>query len=686
MSDTTKRRSEYLREALESQEDAFQKKVEEKLRAFFNMTSGKASVVGELVSDLEYDQLQQHRRDIWNWFVSGSQNPCSFLPPSFPVQYFIAKFSPVVVGADQSPPILTDLIPESFEHPTGSPSVRKIGPGEYAVTVPLPSWEAYSDLATLLGLRRSERYMHSFYGILPTLKYSKVGVTLSTTTLAEIANSTSSGLSGRAIAPCDAGEQEPFQLLTDSSKVSQRIAWYEAELALLDLSIISAASKAAGVAKLSLRKDDFYVNVCPGDITWRGEPEYVVPLQESNIHNFRSIGEFSMAISGLVKYPNALDYVQDWFNKRIDAYAPQPSTDPGDRDGTGLGRLHYLLSECMRHHEKLANDRDTSKENLKPRLKEVMSRCGGVEKDLNTPLVNLSVFDPASNPNGVFLCPTYLPSHMIRLCEWFEEHLPELTDTLTDGSFKVHFLHIDSEGEFFQLHTETGGSIILFTGMSRSKERELIEQVRYRFRIDLEDLWRDLETITKDICRESTISRPDVVFGGDRAACPVASHSDSLKDATELAWIETDITGWYWYVGGKPGKDFFCSRSINKELEKSITATAPLGFKNVLDCGPAWLQGPQDICLCRKFYGDVWLRACEPAHPQMWHGYPQSGAVSSKNLSLDKLDWTILYYAVADLIKAKMLTQRQPLVDIHLVTPFFKFSHQRKCAPRTDSS
>ena len=206
--------------------------------------------------------------------------------------------------------------------------------------------------------------------------------------------------------------------------------------------------------------------------------------------------------------------------------------------------------------------------------------------------------------------------------------------------------------------------------MNVRTQRELVEQIRFKFRVDLTEAWNDLEQLTKAICREATLSRPDVVLGGDRAACPLASHSKAQKDATEVPWMDSDMTGWFWYVNGCPAKDFFCTRSIDRDAEDRIVASCPTGFKSLVDCGPARLLASKDACLCRKFFGAEWLRKCSLAHPQMWHGYPQSGAVSSKNLSREKLHWTVLYYAVADLVKAKMLTVLQDTVDIEIVTPY----------------
>ena len=299
--------------------------------------------------------------------------------------------------------------------------------------------------------------------------------------------------------------------------------------------------------------------------------------------------------------------------------------------------------------------------------KSAFKRAGGLERDIGTPLESLSVYDPIANPGGIFICPTYIPNHTIRLVKWFEDSLPEL------GGGKMHFLHIDSEGEFFQLHTEKAGSLIIFTGMSGRVERNLLEQVRFKFKVDLTETFIELQKLTKAVCRKWTLNRLDVVFGGDRAACPIASQSKAVREYPKLPWMESDMTGWYWFIDGQVGHDFFCTRSIDKEREDWIVANCPMGFKNVVDCAVGSLIGPGDGCMCRKIFGSDWLKRCEIAHPQTWHGYPQSGAVSSKNLSREKLDWTILYYAVADLIKARMLTIHQPTVDIDIVTPIIEF-------------
>jgi hypothetical protein len=670
-------RSDYLRDAFREQESAFQKKLREKLRGFLNLSTGKAGMIADLVSESDRERLQLNRQLIWEWRDSRNRDSCPLLPPTFPVQFFIARFGPIAVGHGTEAPCLANLVCDPVHLEIVSESTRKVSPGEFYVMLSLASWESYSELVARLHLKKSERYQHSFFGAIDTKLYGSVPVSVYTTSLSIIANSHAGGLHGKPISGVP-DRQEELTPMKDSEAVSERIAWFESELALVEASIVAPATHAASVATLILRKDMFYHNLDPNEKMWRGEQEYVVAREESSVHNFRSLQRLSLAVNSIVLDPKSIRFIQDWFNSRVQAYSETPGEDPGDGPEKGYDRLHYLLSACMRHQEKMADDRGTSEfdEKWTPRRKQAVSRAGGVARDLNTPLCNLSVYDPVNNPVGILLFPTYLPTHLLRLSEWFETHLPELSGTLPDQSFKVHFVHIDSEGEFFQLHTERGGCVIIYTGMNHNTERELVEHVRFQCGVDVKDPWRELTRVTKDICRESTLSRPDVVFGGDRAACPLASHSDTLKDEQELPWMDSDMTGWFWFVGGQPGVDFLCTRSIDKTHEQAIVQSAPMGFKTVVDCAPANMQNRKDSCLCKKFFTENWLRTCEVAHPQLWHGYPQSGATSFKSLSRDKLDWTVLYYAIADLIKAKMLTVRQPRVDIHIVTPMFSFNRR----------
>lgn len=660
---------ESLNSFFKAQECSFQKKMKEKLRGFLNLSAGKASALLDFLPNIDHETLRENRHAVWEWHCAGSTGISPFLPPRFPVQYFIAKFGPISIGIDDLPPTAENFIPANFHADVLTFSTRKVGFGEYYSYASLNSFETYSLLASELQLKPSERYLHSFFGIVEVFSYGKIVASFHVTTLEDIARSTTSGLYGTPKLP-DVAEHA-FKPLDEKEEVAQRIAWFESELALIEASIILPAFEASSIANLWLRRDTLYNRKDPKALTWRGETEYRIIPREGRKLNFRTFSKISISLGGIPMNFPAFDFIQTWFNDRIKPFKPDNEPDPGDAQDSGIGRLHFILSECIRQHEKLANARDHPDENQTVKQWKVSAKCGGLERDLNTSLENLSVYDPACNPGGIFLCPTYLPSHMMRLCEWFVANLPELKPA-DDGSFKVHFIHIDSEGEFFQLHTETGGSIIIFTGMNMKVERELVDQVRFKYRLDVSSIWKDLEELTKEICREYTLSRLDVVFGGDRAACPLASHSDKKKGDEVLPWMDSDITGWYWFIRGRPGLDFFCTRSIDREAEKRVVEQGPLGFKSLVDCGPAWLQGPREICLCRKFFGDDWLRTCEPAHPQIWHGYPQSGAVCSKNLSRDKLDWTILYYSVADLVKAKMLTQLQDTVDIEIVTPFFE--------------
>ena len=649
-----------------NQQSHYDKKLEEKLRAFLNVSSGKAGVVLDLVSEANRKCLQDNRLAIWTWIEEGAQGTSPLLPPTFPTQFFVVKLGPIFVGVDAPSPTPADLVP--MESLTGIVAIntRRSGYGEFNVTLSLDSFETYSSTGSKLKLKKSERYMHSLYGTLQTEHYGQVGVTMTVTSLSEILNSANSGLNGHARCekPVEPLQKKPFTPLSAVDDVSERIAWFEGELALVETSIVSPAAQAAGQSNLRLRCDMVFESLDPSKVMWRGEPEFVVSPSKASIGGLAGVSRLGLGVSAM-SYSQCFSYVQDWFNKKITIFDAN-SKDPGPEDH--LGRLHFVLGECMQRQELMAESRD-NEEVLVEKSKAVYQRSGGLAKDIKTPLENLSVFDPVTNPSGIFLCPTYLPSHLVRLTEWFETHLPELRETLPDGSFRVHFLHIDSEGEFFQLHSETGGSIIIFTGMADKVERELLEHIRFRFRIDLRDSLKELEELFHSVCREFTLSRLDVVFGGDRAACPLASHSKKLQNAPEVPWMDADMTGWYWFIRGKPGRDFFCTRSVDPEEELRIVGNCPLGFKSLIDCGVAKLV-EKDSCICAKIFGNEYLRKCSLTHPQLWHGYPQSGAVSSKNLSKQNLHWTILYYAVADLIKAKMLTHHQSAVSIHIVTPF----------------
>ena len=643
--------SSLLAGIMHTQDTVYQKKVDEKLRGFLNLSSGKASIVSDLVTVAEGEILRANRAAIWNWLSGACVGSSPLLPPGFPVRFLVAKFGPILVDLAGSAPSAAEFIPEDLLDSIQSERVRRIGSSEYYVTVSLESEKAYYSLASRLNLKISEWYHSSYFGILGNDRYGSVAANLTVTTLSDIVNSSNSGLNGKIKADKSTTSPSRLPALSDIDLVAERLAWFESELALVEVSIASAASHASTQACLKLRRDALYTGISPKTATWLGEPEYLVPPSDATIGGSRGIANLCLGI-GILSKRDCYQFIQEWFTHKVEVYDNSAPVDPGPDDS--FGRLHFLLAECMLRQETMANERDT---------KEQFSRCGGVERDIGTPLARLSVYDPVNNPEGIFLCPSYIPSHTIRLTEWFETNLPELKDV--NGGFKMHFVHIDSEGEFFQLHTETAGSLIIFTGMHPRVERELLDHVRFKFKLDLSEDLKQLSGLMKSICREFTLSRPDVVFGGDRAACPIASQSKATKDDAKLAWMDSDITGWYWFIEGRPGRDFFCTRSIDQE--ERITASCPTGFKSLIDCGTA--RKLTDGCICRKLFGSDWLKRSSLAHPQAWHGYPQSGACSSKNLSNDKLHWTILYYAVADLVKARMLTQWQDTVDVEIVTP-----------------
>ena len=636
-----------------SQDSIHQWKLDEKLKSFLNLSTGKANLVSELVPPELKEVLSTNRRLIWTWLQGGCSISSPLLPSAFPVRFYILKLGPIMTEHFSAAPELSDILSQDISF--RSTTRRRVSIGEYFLTVSLDSFESYSDLVQKLSLNKSEWYQHSYYGSITTDKFGQVPVSTTVSSLSDIISSSNSGLNGKPLG----GASCVLRPLTPVEEVNERLAWLEGELALIEVSVTSPAAHASAQSSLMLRRDILFSGICPRDLMWMGDPKDLLPSRECTIGGRASFFRLPLSIGVLSKRP-CFEFVQEWFTSRVAVFSGD-AVDPGPEDANG--RLHFLLAECMNRQEQMANKR----EEVDSMKREIYKCAGGLERDIATPLRSLSVYHPESNSQGIFLCPTYIPSHVIRLAQWFEQNLPQLSE-------KVHFVHIDSEGEFFQLHTETAGSIIIFTGMSPKVEKSLIEQVRFRFKTDLSGDLRELENLTKAICREWTLNRPEVVFGGDRAGCPIASQAKNLKDSTKVPWMDSDMTGWYWFIEGVPGRDFFCTRSIDREREAWIVANCPLGFKSIVDCGYARLLGNRDACLCRTFFGGDWLRRCDVVHPQRWHGYPQSGAVSSKNLSNDKLHWTILYYAVADLIKAKMLTVHQEAVDIEIITPVFQLS------------
>ena len=653
--------SEYLTDMMVAQDSAYQKKSDEKLRQFLSLSSGKASCVSDLISNANVEILHQNRQHIWNWLQGGSVGSSPLLPPGFPCRFCVMSIGPICAGVGSPAPSIVDLFQTNLVDSLSSQTIRRVSAGEYMMTLSISSYEVYLELSVEFGLKKSEWYEHSFWGSVGTKHYGSVQVNMSVTTLREIASSQNSGLKGVVKSAGDATELSP---MTDVELVSQRLAWFESELALIQVSILSAAVHAASQSSLRLRRDAFYQRINPSETCWRGESQFLKPPAERTLGGDRLARHLPLGI-GVLSNRDCYQYLQNWFSERVVGFSPMVE-DPGVEDE--LGRLHFLLATCMLRQETMAAGR--SAPDLDESNKSVYLGCGGLERDIGTKLSGLSVYDPTTNPGGIFICPTYIPSHAIRLCEWLETHLPELADE-EGSSLKLHFVHIDSEGEFFQLHTETAGSLIIFTGMNARTESKLMEEIAIRFRVDLGNELKELAEVVKAVCREFTLSRPDLVFGGDRAACPIASMAKSQKEEKKVAWMDSDITAWYWWVGGVPGRDFFCLRSIDRDEEARICATAPLGFKNLLDCGPGQLCGQkkQDACICKRLFGADWLRQCTIAHPQVWHGYPQSGAVASKSFARNSLHWTILYYAVADLVKARMLTHLQNEVDIEIVTP-----------------
>lgn len=55
------------------------------------------------------------------------------------------------------------------------------------------------------------------------------------------------------------------------------------------------------------------------------------------------------------------------------------------------------------------------------------------------------------------------------------------------------------------------------------------------------------------------------------------------------------------------------------------------------------------------------------AHPTLWHKFPQSHATLMKSLTAWRNHWSILYYAISDLVKARALSLCQQELTIHTV-------------------
>jgi hypothetical protein len=632
----------FLKEILQRHDTVYDRKIGEKVSRFLSMSSGKAKVISEVVSEVDQAALETFREELWAWVTTVNSTdttaPMPTLPTEFPVEYYVLRLGPFSTEDRSIIPTLDAVIPMikvGSELRTSRHWSRRSG--EHVYTVSLIDFETYSRVVLQLGLSPSSWYRHGYHGDIVSPGYGRVPVQMNIARITDIVWSNTAGIKG---SPKRGDDQ--YTPLSEEEILMQQSAWRSAELDLVQQSVLQPGSTTSQQATLAFRRDMLLRGIDPVAVMWDGSDVSTSSIETRS----EFIARLPISTGVLATRP-WFSYLQNWFTNRVIRYS-SPGVDPGPTDE--MGRLNYLLSECMLFQEKSANARVSDE-----------SSAGGIAKDLATELHALSVYDPDVNPGGIFLFPTYLPSHAVRLVEWCESSLPRLEKS------SLHFLHIDSEGYFYQFHTESGGCLIIFTGLDKDTENELDREIRARFSHTtiLED-WQSLSDLTRYICRHFTISRMDVAFGGDSAACPLASHPLASRYNINNPWMDSDILGWFWFVGGRTGIDFVCVRSIDNE--DLISLNRPIGFKSVVNCQLA----QHDTCLCQKYFGKDWVRKCSVfSHPQQWHGYPQSGA--SKSLANDPLHWTVLYYAISDLVKARSLTLFQPKVDIEIISPFISF-------------
>ncbi|KAF4689670.1 hypothetical protein FOZ60_001269 [Perkinsus olseni] len=355
-----------------------------------------------------------------------------------------------------------------------------------------------------------------------------------------------------------------------------------------------------------------------------------------------------------------------------------------------LERMLYLLKLSIVEQERLSNS---------ARDEKGCRKYGSVGIDLQTSLHQLSVYDPKTNPEGIVLFPTILPSHVDRLWQWFSHALPPLKQDLQ----YFHLIHIDSEGDYFQLHVEDVGCLIIYAGLTNNLITKF-ENELYKYGLSGRDDLASIDRLGKYVMRKWTISRNDVVFGGDMAACPFSHLAEKTRrgippNSSSLEWKKkwsldgprlydtssSDIGGWMQFVLSEPN-DFVQCRGISLQEENRIMALpGTCGLKSVVMCALATERGLDSCinnnnssCLCEQLYDKRWLnsRQCTYAHPNLWHKFPQSHATIMKNLTAWRNHWSILYYAISDLVKARALSLCQKELTIHTIKFGRRHHHQ----------
>jgi hypothetical protein len=601
------------------QSEAFKYKFEQKQRAFLRLRTGTASRLGELLGKENELRLSEYRSTLLGWMLGSRSEEAPRLCLDFPVKFGLLELD--VHGDDRGFYELLEMLRDEL---LGSREVTTQSGVSHIVCV-----RSVDKIVTRFNLERDNKNKNKYRGNIAGFAVFAFHNTI------EGFLSIDSKLAPDAPLPS-----------TQDDNLSQLIAWKESEIQLINSTIFSPAYNAIWSGSLLISRETILSDVVPCDVIWTGQVTAVGQRSPKCL-------EVNLDFNNCYMRNPMMQYIQNRFNSRVRGFGSTdhyPATD-------AYAQLHGFIADLMLMQEELSN--------TNPRSPLHGYVPGGIERDLNTALSQLTIYDPDSNPQGILLFPTYLPSHLQRLCEWFENALPELTV----DSRMLHFVHIDSEGEFFQLHTETTGCIVIHTGVDAGLERSIQEDMLNRFGLDVYEIWESLQAVTKQVCRIFTLNREDVVFGGDVAGCPIASQAKKRQDQTILPYMETDMTGWYSFIEGKPGKDWFCTRSIDQELV--IVATKPMGWKSVMHCGVAYATKQKSSCLCAKKYGWHNLKGKQPEHPQIWHSFPQSGATVFKSLQR-KLDWTVVYYAIADLIKARSLTLYQDRLRVDIIRPILR--------------
>jgi Fe-S cluster biogenesis protein NfuA len=616
------------------QSQTFDAKLFKKEGGFLRLKIGKAFRLGELLGELYQTQLLEYRQILIDWMHSDRSGDAPLLNHDFPVKFAMVEL--IQPGCPHGIEALAELIinrPGRLGH-LGH-HAKKSKHGSESIILCFRTMDAIVDP---LGLTRDRNDQNIYHGEFRWTDGTVCRFLARNNTLKGFLN-----IDGK-LQP-----NEPLPASPDEIR-AQLQAWQQSEMGLAVNSIYSPALQSVWGASLGISRQTVIEAVNPLSVIWLGEADAVNQVSTNRFQEF--LESRTLHFNNCYMRNPMMQFIQNRLNNRVRPFgskAPYPSAN-------AYAALHSLLEKSMKTQEELAN-----REPRRP-LHDYVP--GGIEKDLNTALEGLSVYDPYNNPCGILVFPTYLPSHLKRLCEWFDKALPELTSE----SGKLHFVHIDSEGQFFQLHTECSGCLIIHTGIDPELERELGEDMSNRFGLDVFETWESLQAVTKDMCRLFTLNRRDVVFGGDVAGCPIASQTVKRQSQTELPWMDSDMTGWYSFIQGRPNIDWFCARSIDTSVAKMIETTRPIGWKSIQYCGEANTKKLKSSCICAKKYGWNNLKSMSPAHPQIWHSFPQSGATVFKSLQ-ETLDWTVLYYAIADLIKARSLTLYQDHIRVDVVRP-----------------